>query len=100
MVAAPMRPLPRPRPAIIGLAVVVVAMGAAGFVPLFGGPGYESALAAGLVLPFAVSIAAALEISAAPLAPIEAFSRGVALGGAYAFAAYLTTLVHGLAGGF
>ena len=57
MVAARMRPLHRSRPAQIGLAIVVVALGALGFVPLFDGPGYESSLGAGIVLqPFLVTL--------------------------------------------
>ena len=103
MVAPLMRPLLRSRPAIIGLACVVLAMGALGFVPLFDGPGYESALGAGLLLAFAVSIAAALDTSrveAEPPPPIDVLARGLALGALFALAAWLTTLVHGLRAGF
>jgi tetratricopeptide (TPR) repeat protein len=96
-----MRPLRLSRPLQIGLAVVVVAMGALGFVPLFGGPGYESSLGAGILLAFAVSIATALDGSAGEAAPpIDALSRALAAGAVFAFAAWLTTLVHGLRVGF
>jgi tetratricopeptide (TPR) repeat protein len=97
-----MRPLHRSLPAIIGLAVAFVGTGALGFVPLFDGPGYEIALGAGLILPFAVAIAAALDLSAAspPPRPIDALSRALAIGFSFAVAAYLTTLLHGLRAGF
>ncbi len=100
MVAERMRPLHRSRPAQIGLAVVVVAMGALGFVPLFDGPGYESALGAGILLAFVVSISAALAVSGDPAQPFDSLSRGVALGAVFALAAWLTTLAHGLRTGF
>ena len=99
----------RSRPAIIGLAVALLGLGALGFLPLFGGPGYESALAAGIVLPFAVAIATALEISSIPRAPgalaastrpVVSFERGLANGGVFALGAYALTLLHGLRVGF
>ena len=37
---------------------------AVGFLPLFGGPGYEQSLASGLVVPMAAAIATAIELSA------------------------------------
>jgi tetratricopeptide (TPR) repeat protein len=101
MVASPMRPLLRSRPALIGLGFVVLAMGALGFVPLFDGPGYESALGAGLILAFAVTVTSALDGSSAePARPIDALSRGLAVGAVLALAAWLTTLAHGLRAGF
>jgi tetratricopeptide (TPR) repeat protein len=100
MVAAPMRPILRSRPVQIGLVVVVVAMGALGFVPLFGGPGYESSLGGGVILAFAVSITAALAGSSDPAPPVDALYRGLATGGLLAFAAWITTLVHGVRVGF
>src|SRR4029078_10362531 len=90
----------RSRPAILGLAVVLLGLGATGFLPLFGGPGYESALAAGLVLPFAVAIVTALEISRTRVLPMDALARGLANGGAFALLAFVLTLIHGLRAGF
>lgn len=84
----------------IGLAAAVVLMLAIGFLPLFGGPGYESAFAAGLVVPLCVALATALEVARARAEPFEAFCRGVANGGLYAAAVWLTTLFHGLRDGF
>src|SRR4051812_43399206 len=95
-----MPPLLRSLPALAGLAVTALALGAIGFLPLFGGPGYESALAAGLVLPFAVAVVTALEVSSARVLPERALARGLANGGAFALLAYLITLLHGLRVGF
>ena len=99
----------RSRAPLVGLVVALLALGAIGFLPLFGGPGYESALAAGIVLPFAVAIATALEIgsipwvpgaSAGPVTPVRSFERGLANGGVFALAAFGLTLLHGLRVGF
>src|SRR5262249_54118283 len=104
--AAPMRPLLGSRPVQIGFAVVVVAMSALGFVPLFDGPGYESALGAGLVLPFAVAVSVALSVSAEGAGattgpqPIDALSRGLTVGALFAVAAWLPTIAHGRRAGF
>lgn len=101
-----MTPFLRSRAAIAGAGAVAVAMGAIGFVPLFGGPGYESSLAAGLVVPIAAAIVTALEVARQPAGeaarpePFEAFSRGLANGGALAAIAYVTVLVHGIRTGF
>ena len=88
-------------PVVLALGAVVAIVGAIGFVPLFDGPGYEIALASGLVVPFAVAIAAALDLSAgAPRRPTDALARGLAIGCFFAVAAWLTTIVHGLRVGF
>lgn len=90
----------RSLPVRIGAAIVAALMGLVGLVPLFGGPGYESALAAGLLVPIASAIASALEISRHRPDPSEALRRGVANGAAFAAIAYLTALLHGLRVGF
>lgn len=97
-----MRPLHRSLPVLIGLAAAVLLVGAMGFIPLFDGPGYEIALGAGIVLPFVVAISAALDLSALSPAPraIDAVARALGIGAAFALAAWLTTLVHGLRVGF
>jgi hypothetical protein len=80
--------------------VVVVLLGAAGFLPLFGGPGYEICVASGVVLPTATAIAAALELSARDdVAPLTAVARAVGLGAILAGLAYATSLLHGLRAG-
>jgi len=87
----------------LGWAAVVVAvlLGAIGFLPLFGGPGYEHALASGLVVPSGAAIAAALDLSArrAP-PPIACLRRGVEIGLVLAGVAFATALAHGLRVGF
>nr|QDA77062.1 hypothetical protein [Jahnella sp. MSr9139] len=90
----------RSLPARIGAAIVAALMGLIGFIPLFGGPGYESALAAGLLVPGAAAIVTALEIARHRPDPPEALARGVANGAALAAIAYLTTLAHGIRVGF
>jgi tetratricopeptide (TPR) repeat protein len=71
-----------------------------GALPLFGGPGYEIALAAGLVLPSLAAVATALDAVRRRTEPFESFSRGVASGTVLSLVAYSTTLVHGLRVGF
>jgi tetratricopeptide (TPR) repeat protein len=95
-----MLPFYRSRAALIGLAIAVLLLGAIGFLPLFQGPGYESALAAGIILPFIVAVVTAREIMWARPAPLAAFWKGVENGLAFAAAAYLTTLAHGARVGF
>lgn len=81
----------------VALAFIGVATGAVGFVPLFGGPGYEHALATGLLAPSAVCIAQAIESArdddGSPLASV---GRGALLGLAAAAASLLTAVLHGL----
>lgn len=84
----------------IGAALVAIAMALVGFLPLFDGPGYESALAAGLLVPGAAAIATALDVAAHRPSPVDAFRRGVANGALFALVAYATTLAHGLRAGF
>lgn len=75
-------------------------LGAIGFLPLFAGPGYEAALAAGLVLPSAAAIVVALEVAGARPRPFDALGRGVAVGALFAGIAFALTLLHGLRAGF
>ncbi|HEY8088938.1 MAG TPA: hypothetical protein VIF09_13860 [Polyangiaceae bacterium] len=80
--------------------VVVVLLGAIGFLPLFGGPGYEFCVAAGVVLPTTAAIAVAIELSASKdVAPLSAVARAVGLAALLAGLAYLTSLLHGLRAG-
>jgi tetratricopeptide (TPR) repeat protein len=82
---------------VIGAVVVAVLLTAIGFLPLFGGPGYEAALAAGLVVPSAAAIATALDTArrGSPT-PLAACARGVSAGLVYAALALATTLAHAL----
>jgi hypothetical protein len=75
--------------------VVLVVVGAAGFLPLFGGPGYEHSVASGVVVPTAAAIATALELSALrDLPPVACVARGVATGAVLAGIALLTAWLH------
>ena len=75
---------------------------ALGFLPLFGGPGYEHALAAGIILPTAAAIATALDVARAEgkVPPIALVGRGVASGLTLAAFGFATALLHGLRVGF
>jgi hypothetical protein len=66
-------------------------------VPLFGGPGYEQALASGLLVPGAAAIATVFDLRErdAP-SPLACLGRGLASGFALATIAFATALVHGV----
>jgi tetratricopeptide (TPR) repeat protein len=93
------------RGALLVAGVLLIAIG---FVPQFGGPGYESALAAGLVLPSVAAIATALLVARPQLptancqlpTPFEALGRGVAFGAVAALLGALIATLHGLRTGF
>lgn len=88
--------VPRPpRPYAIGAVVVTALLGAVGFLPLFGGPGYEHALASGLIVPSAAAIATAVDAARrGPSSPLASAARGVVAGLAYATLALVTALLH------
>jgi tetratricopeptide (TPR) repeat protein len=93
-------PLWRLRPVRITALVVAVAFIGFGFIPQFGGPGYESSLAAGLVLPAATALCAAFELAGRRRAPLEAFGRGLSIGFVLSVVGLVVVLVHGLRVGF
>jgi tetratricopeptide (TPR) repeat protein len=93
-------PLWRARPQQLALGLAAFALGLCGFVPLFGGPGYEAALSAGLVLPSAVAIATALEVAKTRVGPGEALGRGLVSGTVGAIAGLVLAWIHGLRVGF
>jgi tetratricopeptide (TPR) repeat protein len=83
------------------LTIAAGLLGLIGFLPQFGGPGYESALAGGLILPSAVAIATALGVlRERELQPFEALGRGVAGGALFALVGALLATLHGLRVGF
>jgi hypothetical protein len=84
------------RPQLIAASAVFVLLAAVGFLPLFGGPGYEQALASGLIVPAAAAIATAIELSASDFAPFAGVARGIGSGIALALIAFSTALLHGL----
>ncbi|HSO37601.1 MAG TPA: hypothetical protein VLT33_33980, partial [Labilithrix sp.] len=76
-------------------AFVLVALGAAGFLPLFGGPGYEQSLATGLLVPSATAIAIACgAVKDEARTPLASVARGVVLGLALAGLSLVTALLH------
>ncbi len=88
---------PIPRSYVVGGAFVIVAMGAIGFLPLFGGPGYEQSLATGLIVPSAAAIATATSVNGkknASPSPLASVGRGILGGFAFALLALLTALLH------
>jgi tetratricopeptide (TPR) repeat protein len=88
----------RPRRVVALLATAV--LGGVGFLPLFGGPGYEASLAAGLVLPSLVALAVAWEVARERPAPLLALGRGIEFGFALAVWAFTIAVLHGLRSGF
>jgi len=84
-----------PRSILIGGIVVTLLMALVGFLPLFGGPGYEHSLATGLIVPTAAAIAVAVHIAKrGTTSPLQAIGRGVLVGFAYAMIALATALLH------
>ena len=80
--------------------VVFVLLAAAGFLPLFGGLGYEICVASGVVLPSAAAIATAIELSGTKdVAPLTCVARGVGTGLVLALVAFVTAVLHGLRAG-
>jgi len=76
-------------------------MAGVGFLPLFGGPGYEHALASGLLVPGAAAVATTFDLlGEEPSSPTGSVGRGVASGLALSGLAFATALLHGLRVGF
>lgn len=84
----------------IGALLILLLAGSIGFLPLFDGPGYESALAAGLYVPAITILATAFECSQSRLSPIDALSFGAANGARFVGLAWLITMLHGLRHGY
>jgi tetratricopeptide (TPR) repeat protein len=80
--------------------VVFVLLAAAGFLPLFGGLGYEICVASGVVLPSAAAIATAIELSGSKdVAPLTCVARGIGTGLLLALVAFVTAVLQGLRAG-
>ena len=81
--------LPR-RVAVVAVFAVLCGVG---FLPLFGGPGYEQSLASGLVVPVVAAIVVAIELSGPlPPAPVACVGRGIGTGALLAAVAFTTVL--------
>lgn len=74
----------------------VLGLGVVGFLPLFGDLGYESALAAGLLLPVAAASSAAVAVVARRPAPLAALGTGALTGLAIGAGGCLVVLLHAL----
>ena len=82
------------------LILAVGVLGALGFLPQLGGPGYDAALVSGAVLPAIAASAAALELSTSRMRSSDAVARGASLGALLAVAGLLVMLLHGARVGF
>ena len=96
---AQLSPLLRTRAVRIAAAFTAFAFLAFGFIPQFGGPGYESSLAAGLILPAASALCLAFTLSAARVAPLDAFGRGISVAFGLAVLGLVIVFGHGLRAG-
>lgn len=82
-------------------ALLVATMALAlGFVPLFAGPGYESALGTGVFLPFAAALSGAVRAGGFFFSPLRALEAGVSRGALLGLVALLASVVHGIRTGF
>jgi tetratricopeptide (TPR) repeat protein len=81
------------------LIVLAVAAGL-GSLPPLAGPGYEYALACGVLLPPLVAIVTAIELTHQPRPAFSALGRGMYNAIGLALLAYIVSLLHGLRAGF
>lgn len=89
-------PLFRARAVRVAAAFSALSFLAYGFIPQFGGPGYESSLAAGLVLPMTTALCLAFDLAGRRVAPLVAFGRGLSVGFGLAVVGLAIVLGHGL----
>jgi hypothetical protein len=85
------------------VAGTAAAHAAVGFVPLFGGPGYEAALALGVILPLPIACLSAARAWASGRAgrqPLGVLGRAVGFAGVLAVVHLLILLLHGARVGF
>ncbi|MFO0664244.1 MAG: hypothetical protein U0174_09840 [Polyangiaceae bacterium] len=80
----------------LGWAIATALVFAVGFLPLFGGPGYEHTLATGLLVPASVSISVALDASRKRARPplVMCMVHAMGVGALFAMGAFATALVH------
>jgi len=89
-------PLLRARAVQAAAAFSALSFLAYGFIPQFGGPGYEASLAAGLILPSTAAVCLAFHLSRERVAPLDAFGRGLSVGFGLALLGLAIVLMHGL----
>ncbi len=83
-----------------GSAIAAVAIAGMGFLPLFGGPSYEFALACGIIVPLVAACTNALEVAKSAPAADAAFRRGIYSGLVFAALSVAIALAHGVRAGF
>lgn len=89
-------PLQRARSVRIAAGFTTLAFVAFGFIPQFGGPGYESSLAAGLILPATSALCLSFGLAGTRVAPLTAFGRGLSVAFALAALGLALVLGHGV----
>ncbi|MCL2823868.1 MAG: hypothetical protein FWD57_07755, partial [Polyangiaceae bacterium] len=94
-----MPPIYRSKPLLLCAAIAFIALSAIGFLPLFGGLGYEYALVTGLLLPSLAAVAAAFASNVSTTTPIHAFQRAIAGAIVLSAIAFAIGMVHGLRAG-
>jgi len=100
-----LRAIRRSRARTIAVVLVAIYGVAVGFLPLFAGPGYELAVAAGLFVPLVTAIIAAIEGFEGPRVAVSrstlgSLVRGMSTGAILSGTVLLTALVHGIRVGF
>jgi len=80
--------------------LALIAMGAVGFLPLFGGFGYESALAAGVIVPSVCAASVALHLLGKGASLRAAFEEGILSGLYFCAVVVVVGFAHGLRSGF
>jgi tetratricopeptide (TPR) repeat protein len=93
---SPLPPLLRARGVRLAAGFVALSFLAYGFIPQFGGPGYESALAAGLLLPATTALCVSFHVAGREVTPLSAFGRGISVGFCLAALGLSIVLGHGL----
>ncbi len=93
---------PALRSRALGASALATGLGFAayGFIPQFGGPGYESALGAGLLLPTVTALGVAFSVVGRHATPLAAFGRGLTAGFALSVLGLVIIVAHGLRVGF
>ena len=95
-----MHPMATSRPRRVTTLIAVLGLGAVGFVPLFDGPGYEAAVAAGVLLPSLAACATALDVLRERRLPLAAFYRGCSTGTWLGVVGLVLSFLHGWRTGF
>ncbi|HEY0469639.1 MAG TPA: hypothetical protein VGC79_35860, partial [Polyangiaceae bacterium] len=89
-------PVLRARGVRVAAAFTALSFLAYGFIPQFGGPGYESSLAAGIVLPATTALCLAFGLAGQRIAPLAAFGRGISIGFGLAVLGLALVFGHGV----